>query len=283
LHQQRRLDTSDITIIYYTDNSLDERIAKLCRDHLVVAARGKPIISVSQKPINLGTNICIGETGRSHLSMYTQILKGVEAAKTKYISLVEHDVLYSPEHFDWTPPQHDVFYYNQNVWFVKWASGEYFYQRRRVLSQLICGRDVCLKAIQDKVWMLKHGHMIRKGMAGACEFGVVSDKEAFEQAAYCEADWLKTHDIKDIKTEPLELQRVTEEMGVCDEKAEYRSVLNQFKDLGKEVSVWKADTFKTEIPNLDIRHTTNFSRGRRPKSVEHELPYWGSFREIVNG
>jgi hypothetical protein len=271
---------SNISIVMYTDNSLDEKIAQLCRDHLVVAAQGKPIISVSQKPINLGINICIGETGRSHLSMYSQILRGVEAATTKYISLVEHDCLYSPEHFEWQPPKDDVFYYNLNVWFVKWGSGEYFYQRRRVLSQLICGRDVCIKAIQDKVWLLKHGYMIRKGMSGACEFGVREDRECFEQAAFCEADWLKTHDIKDIKTEPIQLQTVTQEPGICDERKEYRGVLEQFKDLGKEVGVWKAETFRTEIPNLDIRHTSNFSKGRKPKTVVRELPYWGDFNEL---
>ena len=277
------MDKTDITIIMYTDNSLDERITKPCRDHLVVASRCKPIISVSQKPLKFGTNICLGGIGRSHLSMYSQILAGIEAAKTKYVALVEHDCLYSPEHFDWQPPKDDVFYYNLNIWFVKWSSGEYFYQRRRVLSQLICGKEVALKAIQDKVWLLKHGYMIRKGMTGACELGCRSDKEAFEQAAFCEADWLKTHDIKDIKTEPVQLQAVTQEPGVCDERSEYRGVLGQFKDLGKEVGIWKAETFRTELPNLDIRHGTNFSRGRRPKNVVKELPYWGNFKEVING
>ncbi|MBE3140932.1 MAG: hypothetical protein IMZ53_10145 [Thermoplasmata archaeon] len=269
------------SIIYYTDNSLDEKIAKFCRDHLVVASQGKPIVSVSQRPTDLGINICLGEIGRSHLSMYSQILRGVEEAKTPYISLVEHDCLYSPEHFNWIPPQEDVFYYNLNVWFVNWSSGKYYYQRRRVLSQLICGREIALKAIQDKIWLLKHGYMIRKGMTGACEFGVRTDKECFEQAAFCEADWLKTHDIKDIKTEPIQIQTVTQEPGVCDERKEYQGVLAQFKDLGKEVSLWKADTFRTELPNVDIRHTTNFSRGRKPKDVVYTIPYWGTMKDLM--
>jgi hypothetical protein len=273
----------DITIIQYTDNSLDEKIARLCQDHLVVTSRLKPIISVSQKPIKLGTNICLGEIGRSHLSMYSQILAGVEASSTKYVALVEHDCLYSYEHFEWQPPKEDTFYYNLNVWFVQWKTGESHYQRRRVLSQLICGRDVCLEAIKDKVWLLKHGYMIRKGMTGACEPGCRSDKEAFIEAAFCEADWLKTHDIKDIKTEPIQIQTVTQEPGICDERSEYKRVLKQFKDLGKEVSVWKAETFRTEIPNLDIRHTSNFSRGRRGKDVFYELPYWGKLSEVLNG
>jgi hypothetical protein len=266
----------------YTDNSLDENIANFCRDHLIVASECKPIISVSQKPIELGMNICVGETGRSHLSMYSQIFAGVEAAKTRYIALVEHDCLYTPEHFDWIPPRDDVFYYNLNVWFVRWPTGEYHYQRRRVLSQLICGRDMCIKAIKDKIWLLKHGYMIRKGMTGACEPGCRSDKEAFEQAAFCEADWLRTHDVKDIKTEPIQLQAVTQEPGVCDEREQYRGVLSQFKDLGKEVSMWRAETFTTVLPNLDIRHTSNFSRGRRGRDIVYTLPYWGEFRKLMS-
>lgn len=270
----------DLTIIVYTDNSLDERIAKLCRDHLRVASELQPIISVSQKPIDLGRNICIGQTGRSHLSMYSQILAGLEAAETDVIALAEHDCLYSPEHFRWRPPELDVFYYNTNVWWVQWESGVYNFHRRRVLSQLICGREACLKAIRDKVYLLRNGYMIRHGVAGALEPGCVSDAEAFAHAAYCEAGWLKSHDIKDIKTEPPQLQAVTQEPGVCDEREVYLSVLKQFKDVGKEVGVWRAETFKTKIPNLDIRHNTNFSRGRSTPDREYELPYWGVFEDV---
>ena len=51
-------------IIHLTDNSLDEKIATLCRRVLAKEARDIPIISVSQKPIKLGKNICVGKIGR---------------------------------------------------------------------------------------------------------------------------------------------------------------------------------------------------------------------------
>ncbi len=70
------VETDKLTkgIIYYTDNSLDEEFAKLFRQRLVNAAPGIPIVSVSQKPIDFGHNICVGEIGRSLHMMWKQIL-----------------------------------------------------------------------------------------------------------------------------------------------------------------------------------------------------------------
>jgi hypothetical protein len=45
-------------IIYYTDNRLEERIAKVCRAKLVEASQGKRIISVSLMPIDFPRTNC---------------------------------------------------------------------------------------------------------------------------------------------------------------------------------------------------------------------------------
>ena len=63
---------AETTVIYYTDNSIDEKLMKFCQKNILEAAQGKPIISVSQKPIDFGENICVGEIGRSHLNLYKQ-------------------------------------------------------------------------------------------------------------------------------------------------------------------------------------------------------------------
>jgi hypothetical protein len=82
---------NNLSIIFYTDNSLDEVFAKRIQKELLKAAEGKRIISVSQKPIDFARNICVGDIGRSHHSLFFQVLTGVKAAKTKYIALAEHD------------------------------------------------------------------------------------------------------------------------------------------------------------------------------------------------
>lgn len=50
---------SDISVIYYTSNYLEKKnafFAKNCRDHLLKAIGGLPLIIVSQEPTMFGTN-----------------------------------------------------------------------------------------------------------------------------------------------------------------------------------------------------------------------------------
>ena len=96
-----------ISIVYYTDNTLPEPLATAVQRQLIRSAEGKPIISVSQKPMDLGRNICLGDIGRSHLSIYRQILAGAEAADTELVGLAEHDCLYTPEHWNYVPPDNE--------------------------------------------------------------------------------------------------------------------------------------------------------------------------------
>jgi hypothetical protein len=166
-------------IIYYTDNSLSEPLASFCREKLIEAAEGKRIISVSQKPLDFGDNFCIGEIGRSHLSIFRQVLMGLEQVKTKYVALAEHDCLYVPEHFNFIPPSDTKFYYNINCWFLRPKDGLYSYFRHKVLSMMIANTELTLKACREKVDMLKEGKIIRRGVAGACEFGVCENRVAY--------------------------------------------------------------------------------------------------------
>lgn len=99
-------------IIYYTDNRLDDKIANAVRKQL--SSIGLPIISSSLQPIKFGKNIPMpGERG--YLTMFKQILSCLENSPGEVVYFCEHDVLYHPSHFDFTPPD-ERFYYNQNWW-----------------------------------------------------------------------------------------------------------------------------------------------------------------------
>lgn len=167
------------TIVYYTDNAIDSKLMALVRKNIINSADGKPIISISQKPIDFGKNICVGNIGRSHLSLFKQILEGVKQVKTKYVALAEHDCFYTKEHFNWIPPTDDKFYYNVNHWFVDLKTGMYSYHRRKVLSMMIANTELTIKAAQDKVLMLESGAIIQKGQPGACEYGVCDNRKAY--------------------------------------------------------------------------------------------------------
>jgi hypothetical protein len=110
---------SDLTLLYYTANAIQDSAAQKVRDNLLKVTENKyPIISVSQKPINFGKNICVGEIGKSKYNCYKQILTGVREVETRYVACAEDDTLYTKEHFEYRPPD-DIFVYESNYWFAQ--------------------------------------------------------------------------------------------------------------------------------------------------------------------
>jgi len=140
----------DLTLIYYTDNKLLEPFAENVRRHLIDLAKNKfPIISVTQKPVDLGENICVGEIGSSIYNCAVQIMTGVENAKTKFIACCEHDMLYPIEHFEYRPPSLEIFSYNINRWTVE-PSGVFRWRNRATMSTCIVSRQLMLETLQAK-------------------------------------------------------------------------------------------------------------------------------------
>jgi hypothetical protein len=107
-------------IVYYTDNELDPKIMKACQDQLLSV--DLPIVSVSLKPIDFGENHVL-PLERSALTMFKQILRGIEESVADILFFCECDVLYHPSHFEFTPSRDDYYYYNINVWKVDWLTG----------------------------------------------------------------------------------------------------------------------------------------------------------------
>lgn len=132
-------------IIYYSDLRPHASILNACQEQLLKASGGIPIVSVTLKPINFGRNIVLENRQRSLPTMLKQIVMGLEALDTDVVFFTEHDVLYSPSHFDFTPPTDNVFYYNLNNW--RWFITEDFaitYDGLHSLSGLCCNRKLAL-------------------------------------------------------------------------------------------------------------------------------------------
>ena len=138
-------------IIYYTDNLLTERFLSIIRGQIKRACSDIPIISVSQWPIAFGRNIVLSGIGRSNLSMFQQILAGIEASKADIVNFVEHDVIYHPSHFEFVPPDNKAFYYNRNVWKVRYSDGQAVYYQTSGLSLMVCYRDIALEHYRERV------------------------------------------------------------------------------------------------------------------------------------
>ena len=133
-------------LVYYTNNSPEEKLFKTCQRQLnrCMEEWHFPIYAISQKPIDFGINIVM-DLESSVLSLFTQILKGVQECKTDVILLIEHDLFYHPSHFDFTPALDDHFYFNQNFWNVSSVDGKAVYYIHNDVSMVCAKRELMLK------------------------------------------------------------------------------------------------------------------------------------------
>jgi len=144
------------SIIYYTDNRCEERILRIVRKQLIISKSDIHLVSVSQIPISFGDNIVINEP-RSRLTMFRQILIGLEEVRSDIAFLVEHDVLYHPSHFEFLPKRDDLYYFNKNVWKVDSRSGKCLYYLTGKASQLCANRDLLIEHYRKKIRMVEEG------------------------------------------------------------------------------------------------------------------------------
>ena len=216
-------------LVYYTDNQCEDSILKLVQENIKSCGDYK-IVSVSLKPIDFGENIVLS-IERGYLAMFKQILTGLENINTDIVFLVEHDVLYTKEHFEFTPLRKDLFYYNMNNWQVRLEDGFAVYWDCKKVSQLCAYKELLLEHYTERVRRVElEGYTFRMG---------------FEPGTH------RRHERVDNR---------------------------------------KSEVWKSESPNLDIRHGKNLVRTkwypsefRNPcnnwmASTILELPGWGDFK-----
>ena len=144
---------SDTAIIYYTANEAPASFAAAVRAQIDKAADGLPIISVSQKPLDFGENICVGEIGQHVYNIFQQVLVGAKAATTRYVAMAEDDILYSREHFHTHIPSPGVFAYDMARWGVfTWTDPQIFSVRvgRKCMSMLTCERELLIESLEER-------------------------------------------------------------------------------------------------------------------------------------
>lgn len=136
-------------VIYYSDCRSDQRLLQAVRDHLA-RVTDLPIVSATLAPVALGHNIVL-PLERGKLTMFKQILAALEASTADVIFHCEHDVLYHPSHFDFTPPTDDSFYYNQHTWKVDAETGRAVHYRCNQVSGLCAWRRLLVEHYRVRV------------------------------------------------------------------------------------------------------------------------------------
>ncbi len=203
-------------IIYYTDNQLDEKYAKPVRDRLLNISKDKNIniTSSSLKRMDFGVkNVKFPSLKRGYKTMFKQILGALENSKADIVYFCEHDVLYDPSHFDFTPSNEDTFYYNQNVWLLRVTDGHALHYDVNQLSGLCVYREAAIKHFRERFLLAEQ----KEKELPEAEFNT----------------W-----VRHMGFEPFTHNRVVWQ--------------NQFEQ----------DTWKSEFPNVDIKHGSNLTGQR---------------------
>jgi len=177
VHRPHSIDSKGL--IYYSDLRGDLQVLQTVRDQLLRASNGLPIVSATLGRLDFGVKNLVprqcaavdcrhidwstvrqrtcpkcgarsvagfrsvfNTLERGYLTMFRQQLAALEALDTEIAFMCEHDVLYSPTHFAFTPPRDDTFYYNQHTWRVNVDTGQAVFYYCNQVSGLCASRTL---------------------------------------------------------------------------------------------------------------------------------------------
>jgi hypothetical protein len=140
--------SDNLSIVYYTASR--EKCESKVIEQILKVKGDIPVISVSQKPLDFGTNICVGEIGHNYQNAFLQALRGCQEAKTPYVAMCESDCLYPPGYFDFEPKDLNTIYTYDNVWLM-WdrENRTRFYKHGTTAGSIILGREFYIKLMEN--------------------------------------------------------------------------------------------------------------------------------------
>lgn len=140
----------DFTVLYLTASQIPESFAEFQRKTLIDAIGDAPLISISRKPLDFGTNI-LDDGPKCTDNIYRQMLRGAKLATTPYIIIAEDDTLYNENHFIFYRPAEDTFAYNQNrLALFTWGEPQFHWRNRKSNCSLIAPRKLMIEALEER-------------------------------------------------------------------------------------------------------------------------------------
>lgn len=136
------------SIIYVSSNMEDSEFERKTREDLKLKSAGLQIYSVTQKPVDLGFNLCVGEVGASGYNFCRQVLAACAASDSDYVISAESDCLYSEDYFFFEPLRLDVPYRNTNIYVQKYGKDHFCKKESSTFSQVI-GRKFYIQRLTE--------------------------------------------------------------------------------------------------------------------------------------
>lgn len=124
-------------IIQATDMCVPIHIFNFCRENLLKATNFNIYI------------IYRGNKKRCLRTMNEQLLEGLSSVVAENVYVTEHDVLYTPEHFLFTPKNNDTFYYPKWLW--RMSKHGLYKSTSMVTSGLVCKYCLLLSVLQQRL------------------------------------------------------------------------------------------------------------------------------------
>ena len=153
--------------ILYTDNRLSGPVFNMCIFTITLATHKEtPVVAVqSWGNEHIAAQVLLGAHWTQHIHQgerglrdcYEKIYKGLENTDAEVVYLLEHDVLYPPSYFAFTPDAQG-FYFNRNIYRMNHAG--YFDFGVPVTSNCCATRDNFLKCYEMRLGWLDAGKRI---------------------------------------------------------------------------------------------------------------------------
>lgn len=137
------------TILYCSSNRENPDFEKRIIDNLIEVSGNLPIVSVTQKPMELGRNICVTDVGASGFNYFRQILIGLREINTKFVISAEADCLYPKSYFDFVPEKDDICYRATKVYVMPDGRDYFFHKKEGSTLGQIVGRDFYLSTMEE--------------------------------------------------------------------------------------------------------------------------------------
>ena len=138
-----------ITIIYCSSCMENPGFEQRIQENLLKVCGDLPIVSVTQKPMNLGKNICVGDDiGVTGFNFFRQSLLACLEAKTKFVISAEADCMYPPSYFEWIPPKENICYRNSNLYVMPDYRDYFFHKPEGATHAQIVGREFYIKILK---------------------------------------------------------------------------------------------------------------------------------------
>ena len=129
-------------IVYISSNREKPEFENMIVQDMISKKGLLPVFSVTQKPVNLGTNRHVGNVGTSGFNFCRQLQMAVEMAKVDYVISCEADCLYSPDYYTFVPPKNAV-YRNTNNYMMPLGKA-YWHSKSSQTAFQVSGRDFLL-------------------------------------------------------------------------------------------------------------------------------------------